>query len=307
MVGVTIPGSITNYGTYTFADCDILTSVIISNGVTCIGAQMFYNCDNLTSITLPDSVAELRVGAFGGCDNLTSVTIPGSVTSIGDVAFRSCASLMNAFFEGDAPNMGSSVFDNVAGDFKVYYQAWSTGFTTPTWQPELYPTYPTSGTEGDFSWAYINNYAEAQITDCNTNVTGVLVVPGTIAGVPVVSIGFFAFSYFTSPLDADTDDDGFEDGVEVTYGLSPITDDSGLVAYIRNNRSVFDLYSSNVVMDVEVGQVLLEVSGGNALLNLQLECSDDLVIWTNAGDVVEWSVPASSGAEFYRIRSSKDE
>ncbi len=68
---------------------------------------------------------------------------------------------------------------------------------------------------------------------------------------------------------------------------------------------MFGLYSSNVVLDVAVGQILLETDGGNASLNLQLEQSGDLQVWTNAGAVLEWVLPVDGEKKFYRVRSRK--
>jgi len=109
----------------------------------------------------------------------------------------------------------------------------------------------------------------------------------------------------TNPRKADTDDDGFDDKTEVDYGLSPTIDSSGLVKYIENNDSTFNLYPSNVVLDVALGQVLLDVVGTEAALSLQLEASDDLQSWTNAGPAKIWSWTVSGEKKFFRVRSSK--
>ena len=107
----------------------------------------------------------------------------------------------------------------------------------------------------------------------------------------------------SDPWKADTDGDGFDDKTEVDYGLSPTTDSSGLVTYIQNHDHTFGLYPSNVVLDVATGQMLLETVGNNAMLQLQLEESDDLVTWTNAGDAVEWVRPVNGDKKFFRVRS----
>ena len=112
-------------------------------------------------------------------------------------------------------------------------------------------------------------------------------------------------TYGSDPWKADTDGDGFDDGFEVQKGLSPTNDDSDVATYIQNHDSSFGLYPSNVVLDVAIGQMLLETAGGNATLNLQLEQSDDLQSWTNAGDAVEWILPVGSEKKFFRVRSEK--
>jgi hypothetical protein len=112
-------------------------------------------------------------------------------------------------------------------------------------------------------------------------------------------------TYGSDPWKSDTDGDGFDDGFEVQKGLSPTNDDSDVATYIQNHDSSFGLYPSNVVLDVAFGQILLETASGNANLNLQLEQSEDLQSWTNAGDAVEWILPVGSEKKFFRVRSEK--
>ena len=116
-----------------------------------------------------------------------------------------------------------------------------------------------------------------------------------------------ANTYGTDPLVADTDGDGFSDGAEVNdLGLNPTNNNSAIIDYIKNNGGTFDLYSSNVVMDVAVGQMISSVSNGTISLDIQLESSDNLITWTNAGGVIHWDMPVNSGSRFFRVRSSKD-
>ncbi|MDA3924770.1 MAG: hypothetical protein PF904_08745 [Kiritimatiellae bacterium] len=109
----------------------------------------------------------------------------------------------------------------------------------------------------------------------------------------------------SNPWKKDTDDDGFDDALEVAKGLSPITDDSDLVTYIQNNDDTFGLYPSNAVLDVAMGEMLLDVVGTEAALSLQLEASDDLQSWTNAGPAKIWSWTVGGDKKFFRVRSSK--
>ncbi len=107
----------------------------------------------------------------------------------------------------------------------------------------------------------------------------------------------------TDPRNSDTDGDGFGDKLEVDNGGSPTVSDQWRIDYINANGDAFDLYPSNVVLDVAVGQLLLETAGGTATLNLQLEESDDLDTWTNAGDAVEWVWPVDGEKKFFRVRA----
>lgn len=112
------------------------------------------------------------------------------------------------------------------------------------------------------------------------------------------------WSLGTDPRNGDSDGDGFADGFEVEQGYAPLVSDAALTEYIRAHNATFDLYPSNAVLDVAVGQVLLNVTGGAARLNLQLQQTDSINgAWTNAGSAVEWSLPVSSEKQFFRVRS----
>jgi hypothetical protein len=107
----------------------------------------------------------------------------------------------------------------------------------------------------------------------------------------------------------DADGDKIINLDEIQSGCDPRHDDSAMINYIKENGEQFDLYPSNVVLDVAVGQMLLQVDvgSGNAVLGLQLEQSDDLVSWTNAGDQVKWELSVGSEKEFFRVRAASPE
>jgi hypothetical protein len=145
------------------------------------------------ALTIPSTLAGLPVtgigpSAFAGCSSLTSVTTPASVTNIGDSAFASCTSLMSIYFNGNAPALGSLVF---SGDVNatIYYGFGSTGWSSPfggiaaTLVSSQFTCTITNGT------VTITGYTTA-ILSSNTDV----IIPGTLAGLPVTSIGDSAFN-----------------------------------------------------------------------------------------------------------------
>jgi len=109
----------------------------------------------------------------------------------------------------------------------------------------------------------------------------------------------------TNPRMADTSGDGFDDGFKVAQGMNPLADNSAIRSYIESNHQTFNLFSSNAVLDVAVGEMLLEPLNGLAKLRIQLEKSDDLQSWTNAGNAVEWSIPLDGNKKFFRVRSGE--
>ena len=137
--------------------------------------------------TIPNGVTTIADPGFNHCSRLTSVTIPDSVTNIiGLYVFQWCSSLTNVFFKGNAPTIAFdwyvfSVADNVI----VYYLPGATGWNTtfcgrPTeaWHSKLYTYTSTNGT------VTITGY---------TGSGGDITIPSTIRGLPVTSIGDFAF------------------------------------------------------------------------------------------------------------------
>ncbi len=106
----------------------------------------------------------------------------------------------------------------------------------------------------------------------------------------------------SNPRKVDTDDDGFDDFFEVDRGLNPVVKDDVVRTYIMDKSEIFGLYSSNDVLDVAIGEVLIDVEGNDVTLLIQLEESNDLLTWTNSGDAVEWSRSAS-GKKFFRVKT----
>ena len=109
----------------------------------------------------------------------------------------------------------------------------------------------------------------------------------------------------SNPWKSDTDGDGFGDKLEVDHNWNPTVSDQWAVDHIAANGEAFGLYPSNAVLDVAIGQMVIETAGGTASLSLQLEESDDLVTWTNAGDSIEWVWPVAGEKKFFRVRSAK--
>ena len=84
---------ITSIGSYSFADCSMLSSVIFSDNVIIIDDGAFINCDGLLSITIPNNVTKIGDGSFAECSELTSVSIGNNINLIGPRAFFNCTKL----------------------------------------------------------------------------------------------------------------------------------------------------------------------------------------------------------------------
>lgn len=107
----------------------------------------------------------------------------------------------------------------------------------------------------------------------------------------------------TCPTNANTDGDQYNDGVEVNTGADPLHDDSQAYGAIQNQPAAFNLYTSNSVMDLSYGEVMLRVVSNNVQVRLTMEATDllDSDGWTNLGPAVEWEYPAPLDKSFFRF------
>ena len=83
-----------------FADCDMLTEILLPGTVRHIGTAAFADCDSLRGIQLPDGLITLGRECFRSCDRLEAVHIPDSVNFIGADTFAGCDSLRYIFYDG---------------------------------------------------------------------------------------------------------------------------------------------------------------------------------------------------------------
>jgi BspA type Leucine rich repeat region (6 copies) len=160
--------------------------------VTAIGNHAFKTNNSLTSVTIPNGITNIGSFAFDDCASLISVTIPGSVTSYGLPGFYYCTKLAGVYFQGNAPEDDSPYTSPVfEGDNNatLYYLQGTTGWSStfdllPTvlWNPQVIA-----------QLIYTTNNGSITITADN-GAGGVVVIPSTIDGLPVTSIGESSFS-----------------------------------------------------------------------------------------------------------------
>ena len=98
---VTVPASVTSFGTYVFKGCTALEKGVIQAALDenkkVTGA--FDGCTGLKEAELPSDLK--AIGAFTFRNTaLEEITIPGTVTSITKSAFNNCESLKTIYFDG---------------------------------------------------------------------------------------------------------------------------------------------------------------------------------------------------------------
>lgn len=128
---ITVP-KMNTLGTYIFANCTKLTTVVLEEGFTSIGAYMFSDCTALENVTLPSTLTTVGSYAFKGCSSLSKIVLPATVETveaqafaktaieeidltnvqtIGNYVFQDCKSLKSATISSTA-SIGTNLFRN---------------------------------------------------------------------------------------------------------------------------------------------------------------------------------------------------
>ena len=100
--------------------------------------------------------------------------------------------------------------------------------------------------------------------------------------------------YSSNPLSSDTSGDGFSDGFIVSEGLNPTSDYSAL-----RTRTI------EQVKDLRPGSTVIEVSGNQASVQLQMEESSDLQTWEDTGTPATMTIPADTDTKFFRFKMAE--
>jgi hypothetical protein len=227
LTSVTIPNSVTSIGRLAFALCNGLTNLTIGNNVTSIGYEAFAACSSLTAIsvdtnnpvfssldgvlfnhsqtilvaypggiagdyTIPDSVTSIGDAAFNSCSRLATMTIGTNVTSIGSYAFLNCSRLSEIYFNGNAPSVGQYCFGfgrTIQCDpATAYYLPGTTGWSEFSTNSFL----PVVQWNPLVLFNYTTNNGAITITGYHGS-SDVVAIPSTCNGLPVTSIGVYAF------------------------------------------------------------------------------------------------------------------
>ena len=188
---VTIPEGVTNIGERAFMYCTNLVSATIPSSVTRVRMETFYNCFGLRSANVSEGVTSIETRAFCACPSLAAVSIPSSVTNIGWMAFSGCDELMKVYVaRGDTERIKGMLEHSDSGldlDGMAFVEAVDDGG-------------PYTEVVDGIKWAYTVSDGKAQVGDglgaaISAETTGAVMVPSSLGGHPVTSIGAFAFYY----------------------------------------------------------------------------------------------------------------
>lgn len=105
------------------------------------------------------------------------------------------------------------------------------------------------------------------------------------------------FMYRTNPYSADSDSDGISDNIEIN-----IRTNHNLKNSIVDNLDNLGLIDLGSLTEITANSKIIDVSGGQATVQLQMEESTDLETWTEIGDKAIMTIPADTDTKFFRFR-----
>ncbi len=172
-----------------------IPSMLDGYTVTSIGTSAFENHSNLTSVSIGNNVKVIEGFAFCGCSELLSVVMPKSIEYINYAAFRECTNLKNVYY---------------SGTFSEWYKI---GISVQWYDDNQCLTDSNIHCEdglinqpsGDYQYNVKYSDGVAQISHYVGN-SGNVIIPSTIDGYKIGSIGSSAFEYYRNLADAVTPD-----------------------------------------------------------------------------------------------------
>lgn len=144
-----------------------LVKLTLSPTVKVIQDSAFADCTGLEVLVLPEGLEQVGNYAFSGCTSLKRVVFPKSLKAVGNEAFAGCEELAEVEFGNPRTNVQEDAFDGCIFDLCSLQDA-------------------DSSPAENFELA-VDRKNQAKIT-AYTGCEEVVVIPGMIAGHPVVSI-----------------------------------------------------------------------------------------------------------------------
>lgn len=172
-----------------------LADVSLPAGLTTIEAEAFLNDTSLTgTLTIQDGVTAIGNRAFEGCTGLTGTPVfPASLTSIGSRAFAGCTGLTGTVCIPLAVDVAEDAFDGTS----LNILRSDDDITTDT---DIITDTDIPGGDSVITMTDLPEGIAYEMTDAGCVITGYtgdltaeLKIPGVISGIPVVSIGDYAF------------------------------------------------------------------------------------------------------------------
>jgi hypothetical protein len=295
LTNVSIPDGVLSIGYSAFQQSG-LVNVVIPNSVTNIGGMAFNYCTNLQSVVLPSSLSRIQATTFAGCQKLSSITIPASVMSIEDYAFDS-SGLKSISLPQGLTNLGGGAFARTALSNIVVPEGIrligalpfdGAPITNAVIPAKFLAQYGAMGLPPEISSslflsALTNVFGFATKTDVSVGMSNS--ASQAIAQVQSAPNNYNLYS----PAQYQAN---YSNGV--TAGTSLVT----------ANPAGYNLYTSNSIMDLRMGGLMLQKQGNNATVVFQTQTTTSLTQpFTNNGTPITNTVPMTGDKGFLRIQA----
>ena len=266
LASINIPDSLTTISSSAFSGCTSLTSASGGHGVTSIEHSAFSGCTSMTSIIIPDSVTSIKHSVFSGCTSLTSITIPDSVNSIEHNTFSGCTSLTSIVIPDSVKSIGESAFDGCTNLASIRLESMAV--------PEIREL--TFGGISATAMIYYRQGATGYETSYD--------------GVPTLE------DYFSYSTDSTA-------GEVATAAATAVKQAQQDVIAAPASYSLHTMATAEAeLIDMRTGSTMLNMVDSYAVLQLQIQRSDDLNTWTSSSDdLIEVKLPMQQGKGFYRF------
>lgn len=273
LVSVNLPNTVTLIRSGAFSNTG-LTEINIPESVRFIGHAgslgsgrgVFQNCTNLKSVTLPESLFSIGMVSFSGCYSLVDISLPKSLNMICSSAFYDCYSLESVYYCGTEEEWSTISIDygneylTNAQRYNHKFGGWITDANGKIYRTCLFcgeEEVSAEGTNHDFvngvcsvckvisaemlTYTLSNN--KVTITDCDTSVSGDVIIPSTVGGYSVKAIGsdsFFGCSKITGITIPDSVTSISDDAFYYCSNLKNIIVDSNNTNYCSVDGVLFD-------------------------------------------------------------------
>ncbi len=205
---IEIPASVTTIGNGAFSSCSAMEYVTFAEGsrLTIIGESAFNWCNSLKSVTFAKDgqLTELGAHAFAGCHQLTEIFLPASLKTIRAYAFDNCGALNIIYIPASVTTIEERAFQycwnirsinlGAAEQPAGWSSLWNLRQETEDIQYNLVWGVTGFCTDAQGLTYRLMNNGTAHVIAFDQTATDV-VIPETVEGYTVTSIGERAFAY----------------------------------------------------------------------------------------------------------------
>ena len=253
LTSISLPDSVTTIEKTAFWDCTNLAFIDLPDNLTTLQYATFYHCTGLLGITIPASVRSIETTAFMGCTDLSSIIFEGDAPTFDQDLFADVTA--TAHYPADNATWTEDVMQDYGGSITwvthdpSHTSEYTSVVTAPTCTEQGFTTYTcTCGYSyvSDYVDALGHDFASGVCTRCSWNDNGLqyrvcddhviitrytgnsaeVVIPAEIRGLPVTTIGNFAFKRCLNMAAISIPDSMTSIGREAfdcCYGLTDIT------------------------------------------------------------------------------------